>query len=69
MRGRSMRFRRSTVWYDPAVFRKTQTDALNHSTTYEFQAFDQPSEDALSRITAPEDVLVTIGWELFDKPL
>lgn len=60
---------RSTVWYDPAVFRKTQTDALTHSTTYEFQAFDQPSEDAVTRITAPEGVLVTIGRDLFDKPL
>lgn len=60
---------RSTAWYDPSGFRKVQTDALGRATGYDFQVFDQPSEDAITAIRAPEDVLVNIGRDVFDKPL
>jgi hypothetical protein len=34
-------------------FEKTATDARGHSTTTRFQAFDVPSESAISNIAAP----------------
>jgi len=58
---------RSTVWYNPSAFQKVQTDALNHATTYAFQVFDQPSEDAITNIRAPEEVTIAIDRDLFGK--
>jgi hypothetical protein len=59
----------SSVSYNPSVFKKTEADARGHSTSYEFQVSDQPSEAAITRIEAPEGVVVDIRRDGFDKPL
>lgn len=48
-------------------FQKTHTDARGHSTTTNFQAFDQPSDSAITLITAPEGVSVAIARDVFGK--
>jgi RHS repeat-associated protein len=52
-----------------AGFRRIYTDARGHNTTHEFQAFDEPSEEAAVRISAPENVQVDISRDGFGKPL
>jgi YD repeat-containing protein len=51
-----------------AGFRKTYTDAGGNSTTYSYQAFDEPSEEAVSAISYPEGVSATIARDVFGKP-
>jgi YD repeat-containing protein len=60
---------RSTVWYNPSAFQKVQTDARGHATTYGFQVFDQPSEEAITDIAAPKAVSLQIARDPFGKPL
>jgi YD repeat-containing protein len=48
-------------------FKKTYTDAKGNTTYYTYQAFDQPTEDAITDITMPEGVSVSISRDLFGK--
>jgi len=58
----------STVSYDASAFKKTETNPRGHASTYAFQVFDQPSEEAITEIKAPNNVKVSITRDLFDKP-
>jgi RHS repeat-associated protein len=49
-------------------FEKVHTDARGNSSWYHFQAFDEPSEDAISSISSPEGVYVDIRRDVFGKP-
>jgi YD repeat-containing protein len=49
-------------------FRKTVTDARNHSTTMSYQAFDAPTEGAITKILAPLSVQVQISRDVDGKP-
>jgi len=60
---------RTSVWCNPSAFQKVQTNARGFATTYYYQAFDQPSEDAITGIAAPEGVWVGIDRDLFGKTL
>jgi hypothetical protein len=48
-------------------FRKTHTDAKGNNTTYAYQVFDQPTEDAITSIAMPEGVTMTINRDNFGK--
>ncbi|MCS0588936.1 RHS repeat domain-containing protein [Massilia norwichensis] len=48
-------------------FRKQYVDAKGNSTYYSYQAFDQPSEDAITSVTMPEGVALGIARDVFDK--
>src|SRR5690606_35978255 len=50
-------------------FSKRITDPRGHSTTLQFQAFDEPSEDAPVRIDAPEGATMLIDRDRYGKPL
>jgi YD repeat-containing protein len=50
-----------------ASFTKTYTDPRGFSTSYTYQAFDQPSEDAITGITMPENVTMAISRDIFGK--
>lgn len=50
-------------------FIKRVTDARGHATTYRHQAFDRPSDGALTAIAAPEGVSVNIARDVFGKAL
>lgn len=50
-------------------FRRQITNPRNFVTTQEFQAFDEPKEETLTRIVAPEGVTVTIQRDAFGKAL
>jgi RHS repeat-associated protein len=49
-------------------FQKRLTDPRGNVTTTSFQAFDEPSESAITRIVAPEGLTLTIGRDVFGKP-
>jgi YD repeat-containing protein len=59
----------TTNWYDPSVFRKVHTGPGGQVSTYAYQVFDQPSEDAIATIRAPEGVQVAVNRDTFAKPL
>jgi YD repeat-containing protein len=48
-------------------FKKTYTDAKGNNTYYSYQVFDQPTEDAITQIEMPENVLVNINRDIFGK--
>jgi len=48
-------------------FQKSHTDARGNTSYYSYQAFDQPSEDAVAGIAMPEGVAVTIARDVFGK--
>jgi YD repeat-containing protein len=48
-------------------FQKTYTDAKGNNTYYSYQAFDQPTEDAITSITMPEGAAVNIARDIFGK--
>jgi YD repeat-containing protein len=50
-----------------AGFQKRVTNPRGHATTYGYQAFDQPAEDAIAWIQAPEGVSVSIPRDVFGK--
>ena len=50
-------------------FMKRVTNPRRHVTTTSYQLFDQPSEDTISTISAPEGVSVVIQRDLFGKAL
>jgi RHS repeat-associated protein len=50
-------------------FQKRVTDPRGFATTMGYQAFDEPSEAAITSITAPENVSVSINRDVFGKPL
>jgi YD repeat-containing protein len=49
-------------------FQKAVTDQRHHSHFYSFQAFDEPSENAITHISMPEGVEVAIDRDVFGKP-
>ena len=48
-------------------FKKHVTNPRHHATTFSYQAFDQPSEDSIAAIAAPEGVSVSIPRDVFGK--
>jgi len=50
------------------TFKKTVQDPRNNSTTFYFQAFDEPSYDRPYQISAPETLSITINRDEFGKP-
>lgn len=58
----------TTNWYNPSVFQTVHTNARGFQTTYAYQTFDQPSEDAIATIVAPEGVRVDIARDAYGKP-
>ncbi len=59
----------TTTEYLPHRFQKRVTNSRGHATTFEFQAWDTPTEDNLIRIWAPEGVSVVIDRDAFGKAL
>ncbi|MGZ3182660.1 MAG: RHS repeat domain-containing protein [Telluria sp.] len=57
----------TTTFYENS-FRKTVQNPRNISTTYSYQAFDEPTEDAIIRIDLPESVQVSINRDIWSKP-
>ena len=55
-------------WCSITCFQSLQ-NGLFRIQALRFQAFDQPSEDAITGIAAPEGVLVTIGRDVFGKTM
>jgi RHS repeat-associated protein len=51
-----------------SAFQKRYTDAKGNKTTTSYYVFDEPSEDAIAAITAPEGLTVTITRDAFSKP-
>jgi RHS repeat-associated protein len=49
-------------------FQRRVTNPRGQATTFGYQAFDTPSEDAITSISAPENVSVTIKRDVFGKP-
>ena len=60
-------YARTRTSYDYG-FKRTVTDPRNNASTYSYQAFDEPSYDAITSIAAPEGVTVSIGRDVFGKP-
>ncbi len=52
-----------------AGFVRQVTNPRNKVTQFAFQAFDAPTEDQITRISAPEGVTISIARDLFGKPL
>ncbi|WP_164885180.1 RHS repeat domain-containing protein [Rubrivivax rivuli] len=50
-------------------FQKRVTNPRGHATTFSYQVFDQPSEDSITGIGAPEGVSVSIPRDAFGKAL
>jgi RHS repeat-associated protein len=50
-------------------FQKRVTNPRGHATTFSYQVFDQPSEDSITGISAPEGVSVSIPRDVFGKAL
>jgi RHS repeat-associated protein len=50
-------------------FQKRVTNARGFATTFAFQAFDVPSEDAITAVWAPEGSTLGIVRDVFGKPL
>ena len=48
-------------------FQKSYTDAKGNTAYTSYQAFDQPSEDAITGITMPEGVALSIARDVFGK--
>ena len=59
----------STTTAYPGNFQKRVTDARGHASTFGYQVTDQPSDDRVTLITAPEGVNVTIIRDVFGKAL
>lgn len=57
----------TSSWYNSG-FRKATVDARGIVTNYSYQAFDQPTEDAITNIAAAEGVNVAIARDVFGKP-
>lgn len=51
-----------------AGFLKRVTNPRGHATTFSHQAFDQPIEDHIASISAPQGVVVSIPRDVFGKP-
>lgn len=49
-------------------FSKTETSPRQLSTTYTYQAFDEPVESAIATISAPEGISVSIDRDVFGLP-
>lgn len=49
-------------------FSKRVTNPRGYFTTHGYQAFDEPSEDSIARIDAPQGVVVQIPRDVFGKP-
>ncbi len=49
-------------------FRTVVRDPRQNVTTYSYQAFDEPVQDSIAGIVAPEGVTVTIARDVFGKP-
>ena len=58
----------NTVTGYTSGFEKSVRNARNQVTTMRFQAFDEPSDGAISNIGAPEGVTVAIARDVFGKP-
>jgi YD repeat-containing protein len=58
----------TTTEYVPG-FKRRVTNPRGYATTFSYQAFDTPSEDAIRQIRAPENVTVDIDRDVFGKPL
>jgi RHS repeat-associated protein len=58
----------ATTEYLPS-FQKRVTNARGFATTFAFQAFDAPSEDAIAAVWAPEGSTLGIVRDAFGKPL
>ena len=50
-------------------FRKRVTNPRGHVTTFGYQAWDDPTENSITDIDAPEGVTVAIGRDALGKPL
>jgi hypothetical protein len=50
-------------------FQKRVTNARGFATTFAFQAFDVPSEDAITAVWVPEGSTLSIVRDVFGKPL
>jgi RHS repeat-associated protein len=50
-------------------FQRRVTNPRGYSTTTSFHAWDQPSEEAIATLSAPEGVSVSIARDRFGKPL
>lgn len=55
--------------YSSTSFQKIHTNARGYASTYSFQTFDEPGEDVVKKILAPEGVSVDIARDIFGKPL
>jgi RHS repeat-associated protein len=49
-------------------FQRRVTNPRGYATTYAYQAFDTPSDEAITGITAPQNVNVGIQRDVFGKP-
>jgi RHS repeat-associated protein len=58
----------STSFSYGSGFSKTETNPRQLSTTYTYQAFDEPTNVAITTIAAPEGVNVTIDRDVFGMP-
>ena len=57
----------TSTYYNPG-FQTSQVNPRGYTTTNSFQVFDEPSESAISAISAPEGVSVAIARDVFGKP-
>lgn len=58
----------SLTTYPSTAFTRTVSNPRKKLTTFSFQAFDEPVEDSIKAIAAPEGVSVTITRDVFGKP-
>ena len=54
-------------WYNSG-FQKATIDGRGTVTNYSYQAFDEPTENAITNIAAAEGVNVAIARDVFGKP-
>ncbi len=52
-----------------AGFQRRVTNPRGYATTYSFQAFDTPSDEAVTAISAPEGLSIGVSRDVFGKPL
>ena len=57
----------TSIQHLPIVFQKRVTNPRGHVTTYAYQAWDTPTEDFITQISAPESVSLTIERDRFGK--
>ncbi|MDO9073102.1 MAG: RHS repeat-associated core domain-containing protein [Rubrivivax sp.] len=58
----------STITEYLGDFRKRVTDPKGHASTFSYQAWDEPTEDGIRNIDAPEGVTVSIARDALGKP-